>query len=903
MIAGVVDAGSVVASTAPGSSEIVVTATKAGTKEGALDEKRLSTSVISIMSAEEIAERPGGNIVDVISHLPGVSSFSDMGLGQAATGEQEYVTIRGIDSSYNAYLLNGIRVPQADPSSRALSLKLLPPFGIESVIVNKTPTADYDGDAIGGIVDIRTPTALDFKGSMTRITAVGSFAQLASDLGAAAGGYGGQFELARRFGGDQRFGLYATGYYDRKQSAGEAVEALTYVPVSAADATATDFSKVAGLAATGVRYDYYRNDIKRYGGNAALNYDDGTQKLFLQGSYAHYKITGEDTQHSIINGIVGLYSNGTSYSPVGILPGSYFQERDQTEQLITVKFGGSTVADRLTVDYDVSFGRSVINRPSYVEGSLYGLPKLTGAATNINLSNPAQTVVTYDSPATQAYTLSQQTDRLWKYQGSDSGSAENMYAARANLSYRVDRGILANVRGGIYVNIADRNQFQHQFFGNDGDNFVILGPDQVIRPFYNGAGPTVANMPGRNLPSFLGGSYAGVFRVYDRSTFENGVLPFKYTNQFAVDASGNVVGNPGAYSTADFNRNTVTGKEDVFAGYIEANFQAGNVRATAGLRYENTDFSSRTFQVDGNNLGSIQSSTHNYGELLPSLIVVYRPDPAIAVRGAIRRSFTRPAFGLIASPVIISRNDITGAIAGISQGNPNLRQAEATNFDVSAEYYGTGGTVLEANAYYKRISGFIYAATTAGAAPDANFATVSNGAVITSQPQNGRNADLYGLEIDARHNFRVLPGALAGLGVGGSLTLQRSSADSGRDDHFGRKTWLPRAPETIYNVDVFYDKYGIKADLSYQYQGLQLVGLTSNNLDEYLQPLKTLDFSISTQVRGIIFTATAKNLLDNILFYKTLGKTTRYLGNQDGGGNGSYVETGRFFTVSASYSF
>ena len=31
-------------------------------------------------------------------------------------------------------------------------------------------------------------------------------------------------------------------------------------------------------------------------------------------------------------------------------------------------------------------------------------------------------------------------------------------------------------------------------------------------------------------------------------------------------------------------------------------------------------------------------------------------------------------------------------------------------------------------------------------------------------------------------------------------------------------------------------------------------------------------------------------------FYKTLGKSKQYLGTQDGGGNGSWVETGRFFT-------
>jgi hypothetical protein len=176
--------------------------------------------------------------------------------------------------------------------------------------------------------------------------------------------------------------------------------------------------------------------------------------------------------------------------------------------------------------------------------------------------------------------------------------------------------------------------------------------------------------------------------------------------------------------------------------------------------------------------------------------------------------------------------------------------------------------------------------------------------VVISQPDNGKSASLTGMELDARHSFiDELPGLWGGLGAGGSLTLQHSSADSGRPDHFGRKTWLPRAPRIIYNLDAFYEKDGLKADLSYQYTGLQLIGLTGNNLDSYLQPIKTLDLSVSYPIRGVKFTVAAKNLLNDSQFYKTLGKGKEYLGLQDGGGNGSYVETGRFFSIQASYAW
>jgi hypothetical protein len=132
------------------------------------------------------------------------------------------------------------------------------------------------------------------------------------------------------------------------------------------------------------------------------------------------------------------------------------------------------------------------------------------------------------------------------------------------------------------------------------------------------------------------------------------------------------------------------------------------------------------------------------------------------------------------------------------------------------------------------------------------------------------------------------------------VTLQHSVANPNLAGH-PENTSLPRAPQLIYNVDLFYQKYGVRSDLSWQYTGLQLDGISGYGLDEYLQPQESLDWSISYPIRKVVLAFSAKNLLNNIEFYKTLGKTTQYLGTQDGGGNGSWVQTGRFFTLSASY--
>ncbi|NEL81592.1 MAG: TonB-dependent receptor plug domain-containing protein, partial [Xanthomonas perforans] len=65
---------------------------------GSLNEQRLSSSVNSVMSKQQIDAIPSGGIADVVSHMPGLSAYSDMHLGQATTGENAYVSIRGMDA-------------------------------------------------------------------------------------------------------------------------------------------------------------------------------------------------------------------------------------------------------------------------------------------------------------------------------------------------------------------------------------------------------------------------------------------------------------------------------------------------------------------------------------------------------------------------------------------------------------------------------------------------------------------------------------------------------------------------------------------------------------------------------------------------------------------------------------
>jgi TonB-dependent receptor len=222
---------------------------------------------------------------------------------------------------------------------------------------------------------------------------------------------------------------------------------------------------------------------------------------------------------------------------------------------------------------------------------------------------------------------------------------------------------------------------------------------------------------------------------------------------------------------------------------------------------------------------------------------------------------------------------------------------EATHVDASIEWYPDHSAVIEAAGFYKHLSNFVFTASSTGSAPNASGGNSVLGGVTYTMPLNGSDADLYGVEFHARKQFFELGGFFGGFGVEGSATLQDSKADSGLSGH--GSTVLPRAPHVIYNTELFYERPAFSARLAWQYVGRQLLSL-NDQLDTYLQPNRQLNFNATYRFGKWSISGQVQNILNQESFYKTMGKTTRYLGTQDGGGNGSYVETGRFFKLTAS---
>jgi TonB-dependent receptor len=856
---------------------------------GTIDEQRLAPSVSTVMTKQQMNAVPSANIADIVSHMPGLSAYSDMHLGQAATGENEYVTIRGLDSSYNAYTLNGFAMPETDSSTRAISLNMLAPFGIQSVKVSKAPTSDMPGDSIGGSIDMRTPTAFDFdKDTYAKTTVQGQMNSLAHDLGVSNKGGTVEQEFAKRFGEDKAFGIYASAYYGKNNNAAETTAPnSSYTPVNPAEANATDLRYAGPLQSSQYKYSIYTNQIKRYGANVSLDWHGDTTSLYARAIYGSYGVTGQQDQASARN-----------QDPTDVLRGGYFNTRDIDEKTASLQLGGSSQLDRLSLDYGTSFGYGTRDRPDYVEASLYG--ETVPGQFAFGLGNPTYPSIAGSSAAVQNNFYSLNTDSFWKVQGHDAGSKDTRINGHLDGTYQLDDGLLKNLKFGISADTSKRDAYDHPFF-HDDNNFVYGGPyfGGPNYPSNAPGGPTLGNLPGQVITGAFDGKYAGPFKLIDRNWVLAQAVPYKYVN----DPNG-----AGNYTVNDYNANTTSSRENIYTTYFMATMQYDALTILPGVRYELTHYSASSWQSNGDDAtGQFVNNERTYGKVLPGISVNYRPDDLTVYRASLRRSFSRPAFGLISGETVYSIDDTTGKLLGISRPNPNLKPTTADNLDLSAEFYDANGGLLTASVYYKRIKRFVYTSqsnttndsTLGGNVPTGT--TFENGVPVTT-PENGGTARLFGTELAANKQFLSLPGFWSHFGAGANITLQHSSADSGSVAQPG-STWLPRAPEKIYNADLFYDDSHLRADLTYNYTGLQLIGLTSDRLNYYLQPVKTLNLAAIYHLsHGFDVGISVKNLLNDATFYETEGKSKRYLA-YDAGADGAYVETGRVYMLNMSYTF
>lgn len=851
-----------------------------------------STGTTSVLSAADLQRQPNVSVVDAIARLPGISvaptdffgtpsSGNHGGLDGAARGGASFVYLRGLSGSYNVNLVNGANAAQGMPYSRQIQLDLLPPVGIAAVVVNKTSTADMDGDAIGGTIDFRTPTAFDFdRKTHVGIYLQGGLNQYALDYNTPAGTVMAQVEVSHRFGDNEQFGVYASGYYGKRNFASTMVDFQAgqwefAVSKGEQGSNPDGFSKKDNLLLTSTNAQFSEGHQKRHGGALGFDWHLGDTRLYARGTYAVSNIEQNVYQKSIqadgysaaILRPDGLYQNAEDDGEYH----AWFETAPAESTLASGVIGGTTDTGPLTLGYSGfwSWGKSAAPDHAEVTYQTFAGNQLNGPFA-VSYRNG------YPLPLLSAAQLARFNDNALYGVEEDSGgfttsrSTGSKIGGRFDATYKVGSW-LDSLTAGVKFIRSTRDTYSRDY---SNLNFLPAGQALSASPFARGERSSIDR---QYYPyTFIRGDGAALTRA-------------------ARDAAASAT-----LSANDFNRNTLSGHENVYAGYALAKIISDDLEVQPGLRFEHTDIGNRfwnSIRGSGAAGSTIQqgfrSSKTSYDILLPSIHANYRSGEENVIRGAVWRSYTRPAFFQLAGGSQTTVNS-DGSIS-ITEGNPDLKAVKSWNFDASIEHQHRGFSASVA-AYYKALSDYLYDRGTSFRATQ----IATDGVQSIFKPVNGGSAGLYGVELAARYQLVDLPGWESGFGISGNMTLQHSWAHL-NDASTDKTQAMQGAPDRLYNASLFYEKGGLSANISYRYNGPLIAAYRfgtygGKELNDTQRATSSVDttvgYAFSNDLRVV---GAVSNILDNISYYRTIGPDSYQVPQ--------IVRWGRTFTLTLTAGF
>lgn len=232
------------------------------------------------------------------------------------------------------------------------------------------------------------------------------------------------------------------------------------------------------------------------------------------------------------------------------------------------------------------------------------------------------------------------------------------------------------------------------------------------------------------------------------------------------------------------------------------------------------------------------AARNQFSHWLPSLNIRFHANDELQFRFAASKAISRPSFDNLRAYIGVnaSVNQAGDLIFVSNSRNPYLRPTEATQFDLTGEWYFSPVGSLTASLFYKHLEKVV----------DTNgqgvISVTNNGQtydVVLNGPANtDTGADIKGFELAYQQTFDFLPGALSGLGVQASYTyidpgkIPTSTPSNGAGDgarppgevnQLYSLLPLPQLSKHNVNVAAFYDKGGIYARLAYSWRSRYLL--------------------------------------------------------------------------------
>ncbi|GAB2676864.1 TonB-dependent receptor [Aliiglaciecola aliphaticivorans] len=810
---------------------VVVTGTRAS-RLLSVERKRAMSVVADVVSSGGIGKLPDYNTAEAVQRLPGISVEIDQ-------GEPRYVMIRGVDSNLNLVTIDGnvVGIPEAE--GRRVALDTIPSDLVGSIEVVKTVTADYDANAIGGAINIVTPSAYDQYDPFTFLSVRGMYGSEADKVGPAVSAMHGQV-----FGDDEQFGIVVGTSYSKRFIDSELVNPLSWEEL--------DNGK---WAPTGMRMYDYSIMRERIGAIVNLEWRPNVEsRIYLNTIYNEF--TDEEGRdqfdYDMYRGEVSFPSaNEVTYDSGRAT--REFRQNNQTQKLYNISPGIDWQFDNIEVKLNYTYAHAEEHTPERND-----IEFRTGSNnTSTILVDSSMPVFTdIDSALYDPESFPLRRIRLRK-----EAIDEDLHAFKTDVKFNFTDGTDSFFKVGMKLTdrSKERENAQELWEPTTDSTFADTG----------GALGDVAN--------FYDGQYD-----FGPSMDYRGVMDYYYVENIdLLELDEETTAFNDKASDYDIS-------EKIYAGYGMASLEYGDFTVIGGVRIERTAGEYSAFAIrdtDGNgdiDVSDIQALNFDkdYTDVLPSLALNYRPKPEVVVRAAWTNTIGRPNY----SDVVPTFEEEDG---NGESGNPELEPYSSMGLDFSAEFYPDADTVMAVASFYKRIKNPIYTQTVY----DTEFAGVD--LLSLSQPQNANDGDLLGIELNAMTRFTSLPSIFDGFGISANLTYVDSSVDvPGREDDnltfFRQSKWLASGA-------LFYEKGPFDARIAFSYRDdyLNSVG-SSADFDSYTKGRTVVDAKVAYRIQeGIEIFVSASNVSEEPLVgYQ--GDSSRFTSREVYGVNADFGVSARF---------
>jgi TonB-dependent receptor len=766
-----------------------------------LQRKREAEYLMDIVTTDDIASLPDGNPAEALRRVPGVFALEDQGEGR-------YAGIRGIDPELMNITFNGqpLGAPEGGGSGggsgRAVRMDSIPADLIGSIEVVKAVTPDMDHNAIGGGINITTASPFQREGTYAR-------GSLETGYNDASGNalWAGSATYGTKFGADERWGLLVTGSYSQRTIGSQRMSSDSWQETNG-----------FFVPSTQNLFDYLV-DRRRWGVNASLGHQPSdAHSIRLNASYNRHR-DDEDRQLTEYNFARGTLSDQTETS--GAFTGGritreyrwYLQE----DTIATVSMEGDhALSAASSLDWAVGYSLAEKSTPRRVDWEFRtggnAFPNTYDTSMPLYRITPDDLTAYLDPDSYPFRRLRRRTDE----------EREDIYSARLNFQ----RDLSLGGRQGYWragASYLRRDKMQDR----QNDNYLPAQPFTLGD--FDFAGP--------DIPGFFGGRYiygptlniANLERFFtDRSEF------------FAFDDEASILNSTGG----DYE-----GGEEISAAYGMLSMAVGDLNVLAGVRVEHTQAeyaANETFFENGDFSGQIRTvrGRESYTDIFPGAHLRWTPARTFVARASWTNTIGRQPFMDLA-PIrsfSVFQDETTGALIGsVSEGNPNLEPFRSTNYDLSLEYYPTGGGTVSVAFFHKDIENAVFRRSLEQT--DVEFEGFRFEQLTFSRPENADAGSITGVEFNAQRFFDFLPEPLDGFGASLNYTFAESSLEV-----FSRPgETLPyiRQPRHIGNAALIYEKYGLSARVAVSYTGEFLRGVGA---DREVDPFRARRVPVDARV-------------------------------------------------------